>query len=308
MSQTSIRVEFAPGAGASDFRLEYEADDNILPSKVDGALEALANQLQQEGQAFIARNPSLWGIYPTAEIAAAVKEAARDPKVRAGEQLYAQDEAAWPVRRIRMYPPGPALVTCSYGSVVPKHVVTTTISETLVFTGSAEAALDYIGHGASVLAEGRAYDTSGSLVTDLTLSYRDGKIMAPRPIYAIINVSYLATYQVAELTAPPTGGDFSVLVAAFRGGEHTSVLVPFQVLEFDPVEEKVEVGTGGYTFGAGWRPFQESLERALEGDWAEKSRRMSSVNIQGVVIDRIDEVTFSRGRGASTVTLRFNNR
>jgi len=306
MSQTNISVSFAPGSADSGFRLEYAADDNVLPSKVEGALDGLTAQLQAEGAATIARYPTLWGGYASAEIAAAVKEASRDPKVRAGEQLYQQDEAAWPVRRIRMYPPGAALLTCNYGTVLPRHVVTATLSETLIFAGTDRASLDYIGHGANLSAVGRVYDTTGALLPTLELTYASGEVVAPVAVYGIVDVSYQATYQVVELTVTPTGEDFQVLVAAFRGGEHTSVVVPFEILEFDPVEEKVEIGTGGYVFGTAWPPVEETVDDELTSTWTESGRVMSDVDVDGVTIKRIEEVTFNRGSGAP-VTLRFDN-
>lgn len=307
MSQTSVRVEFAPGAGASDLRLEYLADDNILPSKVEGALDALAAQLQAEGQAYIAKHPTLWGLYSSAAVAAAVKEASRDPKIRAGEQLYRQDEAAWPIRKLRLYSTAPALLTCSYGTVVARHSVTSTIHDTLVFTGSDKASLEYLGHGASIQAVGRVYDTAGNLLPDLQLTYVDGEVRAPQGIYGIVETSYQATYRVVEVSVVPTGGDFQVLVAAFQNGAHTSALVSFEVLEFEPAEEKVAVGTGGFTFGAGWEPVRQVMDASLNANWEESSRRMSTVVVDGLTVYRIEDVTFNRGMGAPPVTLRFNN-
>lgn len=315
MTQTSITVSFAPGAGSSGFRLEYLADDNILPSKVEGALDTLAAQLQAEGQATIRRYPTLWGSYGSNVIRDAVQAALRDPKVRAGEQLYNQDVAAWSTRRLRLYPASNARLTCSYGTVLPRHSVTTVVSETLVFTGSDNAALNYVGQGAAMTAVGRAYDTSGNLIGSLQLTYVDGKVVAPQPIYAIVDVSYSATYRVVELSVTATGGEFQVLVAAFLAGEHTSVMVPFEPVEFDPAEETLRVG-GGVGFGTSWPVLRGTIDDAAAGvedeggstsHWQETSRSMSTVDVDGVTVKRIEEVTFSRGLGASPVTLKFDN-
>ena len=306
MMQTSITTRFGASEGASDFRLMYVAEDNVLPSKVEGALENLAAQLKLEGEAVIRTHPTLWGIHASTQIANAVREASRDPKVRAGEQLFAQDERAWPIRKLRLYPPGPALIRCSTGSVVTQHVEMATLSEQLVFTGSDRAASEYAGFGAAISATGRVYDTQGNLLDSVHLEYVEGNVRAPGNIYGIVQVDYTATYQVIQLTVTPTGGAFDVLVSAFRDGRHTSATVAFEPVEFDPAEETLVSG-GGMSFGTEWPPVQEAVEEVENSVWTESRRKMSSIDVGGVTVQRIEEVTFNRATGSFPITLKFNN-
>lgn len=211
MSQTSVSVGFAPGG--REFRLEYVREDNLLPSEIEA---------QKETE----ENIDAGCTVPPPKLTEAQKQAEK-------ERLHHLDQHAWPNRKLRLYPPGPALVTCSYGQVRLGHAARSEQQEVLVFTGTDQATLEHGGVPSRLALLGRAYSHSGDEI-GVTLAYRgDGLVTASAPFYGLVAAEFVVDYQVVELVALPTNEDFQVLVAAFRGGESTSAVVDFEMLEFD---------------------------------------------------------------------------
>jgi hypothetical protein len=225
-----------------------------------------------------------------------------DAKLTAAEYLFNLDTAAWPVRRLRLYPAGAAQLRCNAGSVLQKHTVMESVDEVVTFSGTDSASLDNVVGAVVLQLEGRAYDLKGAQVSDPGLRFADGTVTTTTPVFALVRVRYQTSYQVVQLTVTE-GGEFDVLVSAYRGDEATSATVSFEPVEFEPKEDPVVIGAAGFTMhmNGPWDYAQQP-----QRNWPEVSRTTSTVIVGGVSILRIETATF-RDDDGGTVTLQFNN-
>ena len=204
-------------AGPDDgLQLVYVKEDNLLPSEI-----AAAQQSQQNIEAGCNAVPSAPTLTPAQQNAQ--KEA-----------LHHQDQHAWPIRKLRLYPPVMAELRCSYGTVVNQHVVEEIEEEVITFSGSDQANLEHRGDPISIEPVGRVFDEQANQVTTPRLQYRGrGLLTADRRIWGSFVAKYRAQYRVIQLTVVPTGESFEVQVIAFHQGDVADVMVPFDLLEFE---------------------------------------------------------------------------
>lgn len=212
---TDARVSVGFEAPAGSFRLEYRREDNLLPSEVAAAAEREDNV-----------NAGCT-LRPAPQLTEAQKQAQK-------ELLHTQDQYAWPIRKLRLYPAGAATIRCSYGSTRVLHAETATDTEVLEFRGTDRAEVQGNGVPVALRPLGRIYDAQGHEIEDAGLVHRGaGLVTASQPIYGLVAADFSETYQVIELVVVPTNEDFDVMVAAFRGGQTASAVVPFEMLDFD---------------------------------------------------------------------------
>lgn len=288
MSQTSVSVGFAPGG--REFRLEYVREDNLLPSEIEA---------QKETE----ENIDAGCTVPPPKLTEAQKQAEK-------ERLHHLDQHAWPNRKLRLYPPGPALVTCSYGQVRLGHAARSEQQEVLVFTGTDQATLEHGGVPSRLALLGRAYSPSGDEI-GVTLAYRgDGLVTASAPFYGLVAAEFVVDYQVVELVALPTNEDFQVLVAAFRGGESTSAVVDFEMLEFDTGQVagvKCEEMTETFVAKANW-PAPVPRYALASMDHPSEVKQGDTLDVQ-VTVRNINSVkgggVFRFSMGGPFVTAKF---
>lgn len=213
MTQASVSVGFT--SPERQLRLAYVKDDNLLPSEVAKAQETLNNI-----------NAGC-GVVPEPTLTEA-EQRARD------ELLHRQDQYAWPIRKLRLYPPVHALIRCDYGNLRTLHKVDESVDEVAVFSGTDQVTLEHDGDPSALRFLGRVYDEQGDLVEAPQLRYRGaGVLTCDRKIFGRAVATYQTQYRVIELNVTPTGENFDVQVTAFQDGQTASVVVPFEMLEFD---------------------------------------------------------------------------
>lgn len=381
-------AQLTVGVSGPDDGLElvYVKEDNLLPSEIAAAQQSAENIAA--GCNSVPAAPSKTQAEINAE----------------KEDLHHQDQHAWPIRKLRLYPPVNAAFRCSYGTIIGQHVVEEIEEELIVFSGSDQANLEHRGDPISITPVGRIFDENADTVTNPALKYRGrGLLTFERPIWGIFSAKYRTQYRVVQLTVEPTGQSFEVQALAFHAGEVADTMVPYDLLEFDtgqvagvscggidageepttpppPVgryemismthpreverDDQLEAtiilrningvqGTGSVKFGLRYTDAETSAvfsceangqvqvnvsvtcdregffitEAQVIGDffanqrstvevtdpdaepeeWVETEREMSDIDVNGVLIKRIENVTFARGESGDKVKLIFDN-
>lgn len=385
----SVTAQLTVGVSGPDdgLQLVYLKEDNLLPSEIEAAKESAAN---------VAAGCNAVSTGPTKSAAEINAEK---------EALHHLDQHAWPIRKLRLYPPVNAVLRCSYGTIIGQHVAEAIEEEIITFSGSDQATLEHRGDPISITPVGRIFDETAGQVNMPTLNYRGrGLITADRRIWGQFAARYRTQYRVVQLTVVPTGQSFEVQAIAYHGGDVADTLVPFELLEFDTgqvagvncggqvdaspeptnppppaaryqlvdmshareVEKGQQLavtmilrningveGSGSVKFGLRYTNDESSAvfscpangqaqvnlsvtctevgnfitEGRVIGDffstrngtvkvvdpndepeeWIEDSRVMSDIDVDGVAIKRIEEVTFNRGTSGEKVKLVFNN-
>lgn len=382
----SANLTVSVGLPGADLQLVYVKEDNLLPSEIEAA---------QQSQENVAAGCNS---VPTPKRSPA-EEAAHK------EYLHHLDQHAWPFRNLRLYPPVNPLLRCTYGTISAAHMVEEIQEEIVSFAGSDSITFEHPGEPISLEPLGRIYDELGDQVFNLQLQNRgDGLVTAQRRLWGFVKARYRAQYRVIKLAVTPTAESFEVQCMAYHEGEVASVIVPFDLLEFDtgqvagvncggidgdpqpptppPAVARYELisliyseeivlgdeanvsmvlrningvqGSGTAFFGLKYssdsvtstftcEPYGQvgvnmtltptkagffqtegrvlgdifttrngsmrvtDPEDELVDEWTESSREMSEVDVDGVLIKRIENVTFTRGETGRKTKLIFDN-
>lgn len=213
---TSLNVAFT---GPDDgLQLVYVKEDNLLPSELADAEKTATNVAA--GCNAVSQGPVL----------TEAEQNALD------EQLHHLDQHAWPIRKLRLYPAVMAALRCSYGTIIPQHVVREDVDEILVVNGSDQGTFQFRGDPTTLEPVGRCFDETGNPVTAsaLALTYRGkGLFTASRKFWGMVRAIYETEYRVVQLTVMPTGENFDVQCLAYALEDVASAVVPFELLEFD---------------------------------------------------------------------------
>lgn len=382
----SLSVAFT---GPDDgLQLVYLKEDNLLPSEIAKAQESAEN------------------------VAAGCNSVSSGPVLTEAEQnaldeaLHHQDQHAWPIRKLRLYPAVQAALRCSYGTIIGQHVVQEAHDEIVVVTGSDQGTFEFRGDPSTLEPVGRCYDEAGDEIVNPNLQYRGkGMFTCDRKVWGMFRAIYQTEYRVLQLTVVPTGENFEVQCLAYAEQDVASVVVPFELLEFDTgqvagvncggggggTDEPVQVpppaaryamisfvhvgeielgknlvatfilrningvaGTGSVRFTLRYTDISASAVFSCEAngqaqisvsvtptdkgvftttgevigdfftttngmvdvtdpadevpeEWTEAERTMTDIDVDGVLIKRIEQVTFDKGDTGKQVTLIFDN-
>lgn len=223
----SLSVAFT---GPDDgLQLVYLKEDNLLPSEIAAAQESAENVAA--GCNAVSSGPAL----------SEAEQNALD------EALHHEDQHAWPIRKLRLYPAVSGALRCSYGEIVAQHVVQEAHDEIVVVSGSDQGTFEFRGDPSTLVPVGRCYDEAGDEIVAPNLQYRGkGMFTCDRKFWGMIRAIYDTEYRVIQLTVVPTGENFEVQCLAYAEQDVAAVVVPFELLEFDTGQVAgVNCGGGG---------------------------------------------------------------
>jgi hypothetical protein len=263
--------------------LRYLPEDNKLPSEIKA--EAERKKAVEQGCSYTA--PIL-----------------SEEEQRAADELECyQDQLAWPVRKLRLYPAHSPLVRASYGTIRPLHVASEAVEELIQVNGSATADLEFEGDGLQLTAYA-LFDESGVQVYP-TITYRGGgQITLSQKVWGLIKANYTTQYRVIELTCPPIGEDFEVMAIAYAAGEVATAMVSYELKD---CESGGVIGTncgGGSGTGTTPDPVQPPIPgryRMISMDHPSEGK-VDEPLYASIVLQNINGIA---GSGAVTFGLRY---